>query len=98
MYLDTIPRKSVGKNLRGVAFFLAQEHWVALRDSDLGPQPAECLRQFTSQRTAADDQQTPRTLGQIKNIFVGQKPGVGKPRNRRELWPRAGRDQGFLEA
>ena len=99
MYLDAIAGQRVGKNLCGLAFFLAQELRFVLGDDDLGSQPAKGLRQFASQRAAADDQQTGGHSRQIKNSFVGQ---ITRRRQARESRRRLGRApvaiSAFLEA
>src|SRR3990167_3374846 len=80
MNFDAVARQRIRQDLRGVALFLWQEHRIVLYDNDLRPQPAESLRQFAAKRTAADDQKTPRALGQVEDAYIGQVSRFNKPR------------------
>ena len=97
-HLDAIARESIRQDLRGVAFFLGQEHRPGLRDDGLRAEAAERLRQFATERAAADDQQTARQLGQVEDVLVGQKARLGEAGNRGRIGPRASRDHRLLEA
>ncbi len=53
-----------------------------LEQRDLTPQATKRLRQFGSDRPAADDRQPARPRRQIEDRFVGEDAGLGQPGDR----------------
>jgi len=71
MDADSVAGQGGGKNLRGVALLIAEEHRIVLDDADLRAQATEGLREFASERTAAENEQARRAFGEVEDIFIG---------------------------
>src|SRR5437764_10446883 len=90
MNINPIRGQRFGKDLCGIAFFLAEKQWFILDDGDLRTETAKCLRQFASQWPASNHQQASRTFGQIEDALIGEVSRGGKPRNVRDKRTRSG--------
>ena len=66
-----VPRQGSRENLGGVALLPGQEFRLVLRDGDMRAQPAEGLRQFASQRAAADHGEARGNSARSKIDFAG---------------------------
>src|SRR5580704_10388429 len=97
MDVDSVASQRFGKNLRRVALFVAEEHRIVLHDVNLRTQPAEGLRQFATERSAAENKQAPRTFVQIENIFIRQVSRGGNSRDRRNFRPGTASDKSALK-
>jgi hypothetical protein len=98
MDANPIARQGVRENLRRVTLLIAQEHRIVLHDADLRTQSTKGLRQFASERTTAENEQTARAFLQVKNTFIGQITCLGDSGNRRKRRSRTASDQRPLEA
>ncbi len=79
MNLHAVARQRFREDLGGVALFLGQEFRLVLGDDDMRAQPAERLRQFASQRAAADHQETARAFRQIEHLSLVTYPACSRP-------------------
>ena len=81
-----------GENNRGAFRIVLAERGRRFDHGHGAAEPAERLREFDPDRTAADDQEVLGLQRKIENRLVGEEWRLGDPGNPRNGWRRTGRD------